>query len=87
MKAIDTRILLQVTKKCDSTCMQKIGEFSAPVDPKMAYWEAKVLSVGENVEEVAVGDTVLIYPEVGKEFYYDGQNYRLITSSEVIAVI
>lgn len=87
MKVIDSKILLQVTKKCDGTCMQKIGDFSAPVDPKMAYWEAKVISVGEKVSEVKVGDTILIYPEAGKEFIYEDNKYRVITSSEIIAVI
>jgi co-chaperonin GroES (HSP10) len=87
MKAIGVRILLKVEKKCDNTCMEKIGEFSVPVDPKMAYWQGEVLSVGSEVTEVKEGDKVLIYPEAGKEFVKDGEIYRVITTSEVIVVL
>lgn len=88
MKAVGNKILLQVTKKCDGTSMQKIGDLlMAPMDPKMAFWEATIVSVGAEVKEVKDGDTILIYPEVGKEIFYDGQVYRLISTSEIIAVI
>ena len=88
MKAIDARILVTVTKRCDSdTCMQKVNGLITHLDPKQAYWEAEVTSVGEKVSEVKVGDTILIYPEAGKEFLYDNKVYRTITTSEVIAVI
>lgn len=88
MKAIDSKILITVTKKCDSnSCMQKVNGLMQHLDPKQAYWEAEVISVGDKVGEVKVGDKVIIYPEVGKEFMYDDVVYRAITTSEVIAVI
>lgn len=88
MKAIASKILLKVTKKFDNTCMQKVGTlFSVPVDPKLAYWEATVISVGEEVKGIKENDTVFIYPDAGKEFEYEGESYRVITASEVIVVL
>lgn len=81
MKAIDTKILVQV----DSTTeKQKIGSFEMPVTE---YEVAKVLSVGEKLENIEPGDTALIYTGAGKEFTRDGQKYRVITINEIIVIL
>lgn len=83
MKAIESRIL--VTVKNDGPT-EKIGMFEMPDDPN-GLDTAEVVSVGGKVEEVAVGDTVLIYKGAGKEFTRDGQKYRLIALSEIVVVL
>ena len=87
MKVIDSKILLTVTEKCDGECMIKFGNLVTPLEPKQYYWKAKVVSVGANVKEVNVNDTVLIYPDAGKEFVIEGSVYRTVTTSEIIAII
>ena len=81
MKAIDSKILVQAE---GTTEKQKIGSFEMPVTE---YEVVKVLSVGEKLENIVVGDTALIYPGAGKEFTRDGQKYRVITVNEIIVIL
>lgn len=86
MKAIDTRILIQVNKEA---CIQKIGGLELPADAN-EYETANVLSIGKKIKEVGElneGDTILIYPGAGKEFIKDGQKFRIISVNEIIVVL
>lgn len=83
MKAIESRILLQVLKGGPT---EKIGSFELPSDPN-GLEKAKVISVGAKVEEVKAGDEVYIYQGAGKEFVKDGEKYRVVSSSEIIVVL
>ena len=83
MKVIQSKVLVIVDK---DTMTQKIGNFSVPVSD---YEKAKVVEVGEEVgsDVLKSGDTVLIYPNTGKQFTHDGTEYRVITLNEIIVVL
>lgn len=84
MKVIQSKVLVIVDKK--DTMTQKIGNF---VVPTSEYERAEVVGVGEEVSEGTLkpGDTILIYPNVGKSFTQDGTEYRVITLNEIIVVL
>ena len=84
MKVIDSRVLVEGQPSGGPT--EKIGAFELPSDPS-GMDTAVVLSVGEKVEGVSVGDKVYIYSGAGKEFMQDGKKLRVISSSEIIVIL
>ena len=84
MKVIDSKILVQVQK--GETATTKINGISIPVGIG-EYDKAIVLSVGPRVEGIKEGDILFIYPGAGKEFTHEGNQYKVITTSEVIVVL
>lgn len=82
MKAINSNILLKVEKGAT----MKIGGLEVPADAR-EYEIGKVESVGSDVKEVKSGDTIYFYSGSGKKFTNDGEEFRLINSSEVIVVL
>ena len=82
MKVIEGKILLKPVRGCT----QKIGALEIPVDAK-EYEIGEVISVGAKVEEVKVGDTVYFYTGSGKSITHEGEQFRIISSSEVIVVL
>lgn len=86
MKVIGERVLVKV-KKSDE-CVQKVGGLCIPVGPGSGEYEiAEVLGVGEKVESINVGDTIYLYFSSGKKFHHEGEEFRVITLNEVIAII
>lgn len=82
MKVIGTKIL--VTRK-ENQPEEKLGNMYIPGDNK-DYDTCEVLSVGKEVEEVEVGNTVLTYKNSGHELKIDGKKYRVITPAEILIV-
>lgn len=84
MKVLDTRVLLKIRET--EAPVTKIGEMV--IREEKPGWEtAEVLSVGEKVEGLNIGDSVLIYPGAGKEIKVSGTSFRVISSAEVIVVM
>ena len=82
MKVINSSILVKVEKGAT----MKIGGLEVPADAR-EYEVAKVYAVGEKVEGIKEGDTIYVYPGSGKKFTSEGEEYRVINSSEVIVVL
>lgn len=82
MKVINSSILIKVEKGAT----MKLGGLEVPADAR-EYEIGKVFSVGEKVEGVREGDTIYFYSGSGKKFTDDGEEYRVINSSEVIVVL
>ena len=81
MKAVGSKILVKPSKSEEKL---KYGNFEVTVSD---YETVEILSVGEEIKSVHEGDVVLIYPNAGKSFMLDGQNYRVISINEIIVVI
>ena len=85
MKVLDSRILLQVEK----ACTQKIGEIEIQVGVG-EFEKATVIAVGPDLQEkgsIKEGDIVYIYPGAGKTIKHEGQEFRVVTTSEVIVIL
>lgn len=82
MKVINSSILLKVEKGAT----MKIGGLEMPADAR-EFEVGHVYSVGEKVEGIKEGDTIYFYSGSGKKFTQDGEEYRVINSSEVIVVL
>lgn len=84
MKVLDSRILLQVEK----ACTQKIGDIEIPISVG-EFEKATVLAVGPDIKEGSIkeGDVVFIYPNAGKTIKHEGQEFRVVTTSEVIVIL
>ncbi len=82
MKVINSNILLKVEKGAT----MKIGGLEVPADAR-EYEVGNVYSVGEKVEGIKEGDKIYFYSGSGKRFTQDGEEYRVINSSEVIVVL
>jgi len=80
MKAIGSRILVENISSGEKI---KYGNFEVP---QSDYETVKILSVGEEIKSIHEGETALIYPGAGKNFIYEGKNYRVISINEVIVV-
>lgn len=84
MKVLDGRVLLKIQEMEEP--ITKIGAMVIKDQPK-EYEKAVVLEVGSKVEDLDPEDEVLIYPGAGKSFKYDGEEYRVVSSSEIIVVL
>lgn len=84
MKAVDTRILVKEIK--EDAPVEKIGNIVIP-DSDTGQKKFKVLSVGEKIESVHEEDTVYTYPNSGHEFKHDGETYRVISITDILAVL
>lgn len=88
MKPIKDKILV---KELDSNVYkQKIGDLVIDIDPgSKDYVTAEVISFGNDVKELKVGDKVFIYPNSGKLIRdpETNQEMRVITTLEIIVVL
>lgn len=82
MKVINASILIKVEKGAT----MKIGGLEVPADAR-EFEIGKVFAVGEKVEGIKEGDTIYFYSGSGKKFTHEGEEYRVINSSEVIVVL
>lgn len=84
MKVLDGKVLLKIQKMEEAEI--KIGDIVIKDQPK-EYEKALVIEVGSKVEDLDPDDEVLIYPGAGKSFKYKGEEYRVVSSSEIIVVL
>ena len=87
MKAIDSKILVVKEDQQDLELKEKLGGLEVPkgIGDYEAY---RVKSVGERVTgEVNEDDLVLTYPNPGHKFKYNGEEFRVITSADILVVI
>ena len=82
MKVINSSILIKVERGAT----MKIGGLEVPAEAR-EYEIGKVLSVGDKVTGVKEGDTIYFYSGSGKKFTNEGEEFRVINSSEVIVVL
>ena len=84
MKAVDSRVIVPIDKS--GTEVQKIGCLEIPIGSD-EYEVGKVISVGPKAEGINEGDTVYVYPNAGKIFHHGGQEFKVISTSEIIVII
>lgn len=84
MKAVDNRVLIK-TKKLESATT-KIGNFEIPADEN-EYEIAEVISVGPDVKGIEAGDTAYVYTGSGHKFHHEGEEYRVISTCEILVIL
>lgn len=83
IKAIDTKILVKPIDEVGP--VEKLGGLVMPVGMG-DHMVAEVVSVGSAVtQDVSVGDKLYLYQGAGKELIHDGDKYRVITITDVLA--
>jgi len=81
--AIGNKILTQIKKNTEP--VEKVGVFVVP-DTNDVYDTANVISVGEEIKaDIKAGDTLLIYKNSGTDFEIDGEKYRTISITDILA--
>lgn len=85
MKVLKSNVLCKEIES-ENSPITKIGDFVIP-DSGKEYIECEVISIGEEVSGVSIGDKIYIYPKSGKEVSVDGEKYRVINISEIILVL
>lgn len=85
MKAIDSKILVKEIKQ--EELQEKIGDLIVPVGSTKDKMLFEVLSVGEKVDSLKEGDKVLTYYDPGHKFKQDGNEYRVISISDILVVL
>lgn len=84
MKVLDARVLLKIEEL--EAPVTKIGDIE--IKEEKPQWEkGEVIEFGENCTGLEKGDKVFIYPGSGKSVKVDGQDYRVVSSSEIIVVL
>jgi co-chaperonin GroES (HSP10) len=84
MKAVDNRVLIK-SKKLENATV-KIGNFEIPADAN-EYEIAEIVSVGPDVKGIEAGDTAYIYIGSGHQFHHEGEEYRVISTSEILVIL
>lgn len=84
MKVLDGRVLLKILESKGPEV--KIGDMVIK-DSTLEYERAEVLEVGSKVEDLFPEEEVLIYPKAGKSFKFEGEEYRIVSSAEIIVVL
>jgi co-chaperonin GroES (HSP10) len=86
MKVLDSRVLIKL-KKGDEL-IEKFNGFSVPVGLG-EYDTAEVVSVGPDLKDKGIepGNTVYVYQGCGKKVNYKGEDYVVVTSSEIIVIL
>ena len=86
MEVLDSRVLIKQKKRDD--VVEKIGGFEVPIGAG-EYSIGEVVAVGDKVdgERIKSGDTVYYYPNAGKTLTIDGENYRVVSSAEILVVL
>lgn len=85
MKAIDSKILVKEVKQ--EELQEKIGDLIVPVGSTKDKMLFEVISVGEKVDSLKEGDRVLTYYDPGHKFKQDGNEYRVISISDILVVL
>lgn len=85
MKAIDSKILVKEIKQ--EELQEKIGDLIVPAGSTKDKMLFEVVSVGEKVDSLKEGDRVLTYYDPGHKFKQDGNEYRVISISDILVVL
>lgn len=81
MKVFGMRVLLEIIEKKEDK-----GGIIIP-DNVEKNKEYKVIGIGDLVEDLKVGDYVLLAKYTGTEISKDGKNYIIIDEDEIIAKV
>lgn len=81
MKVLGTRVLLEIIEK------EEIKDGIVLPDSVEKNREYKVVGMGDLVEEVEIGDFVLLEKYTGTEISKDGIKYLIIEEEEILAKI
>ncbi|MBN1301197.1 MAG: co-chaperone GroES [Melioribacteraceae bacterium] len=86
VKPMDDRVLVQVAVEEEKTVSGIIIPDTAKEKPRMG----KVIAVGTDEdlqEKIKEGDSILFAKYGGEEITVDGQEYKIIQRSDILAVI
>jgi len=83
IKPLGTRVLVEQIEAETKTASGLIIPDSAKEKPL----QAKVLAIGNDVDQINVGDTVIYGKFIGTELNFDGKDYLMLEQSEILAVI
>ena len=82
-KPLGDRVLVQRVEENTTTASGIIIPDNAKEKPS----RAKVIAVGNEVEEIAVDDTVVFGKYAGTELVLDGTEYLVLETSDILGVI
>lgn len=85
MKAYNFNILVEKVKK--EVAEQKIGNFVISDKGENEFDTCKVISVGNKVEGIAEGDTLLVRPGAGHDVKIEESEYTVILDSDVLVIL
>lgn len=86
LKSIGNGILVKESETKGAEMCEKLGNLVIPTSSN-EYDIVEVLSVGDQVNSpIEIGNTLLIYPGAGKKIKVDGEDFRVVNISEVIAI-
>lgn len=81
MRVLGVRVLLEIIEK------EEIKDGIVIPDNAEKDREYKVIGVGDLVEDLKVGDYVLLAKYTGTEISKDGKNYLIIDEDEILAKV
>ena len=81
MRVLGVRVLLEIIEK------EEIKDGIVIPDKAEKDREYKVIGVGDLVEDLKVGDYVLLAKYTGTEISKDGKNYLIIDEDEILAKV
>lgn len=79
MKMLGNRILL---KTLEDTPLS--ARFHIKAEPE---YRAKVENIGEDVESVKIGDTVIYEKNAGTDLKTEANTYKIVTEDNIIAIL
>lgn len=86
MKAIESKILVVKENQQDTKLTEKLGGFEVPMGAG-EYETYKVVSVGEKIDSLKEGDVIFTYQNPGHRLTYQGIEYKVISVTDVLAVL
>lgn len=85
MKAYNFNILLKELK--EEVAEEKIGSLVIPGETEEINKHFEVISTGEKVEGIKVGDVVLVRPGMGHLLKNEGTEYLVALDSDVLVIL
>lgn len=85
MKAIGSKILVKEVEQ--EVLREKIGNLTVPAGNSKEKMLCEVLSVGEEVKGLSVGDKIYTYYDPGHKFRENGEDYRIISLPDILVVL
>lgn len=82
-KPLGLRVLIERTQEENKTASGII----IPDNAKEKPLQAKVIAVGNEVEEINVGDTVVFAKYSGTELALEGKEYLVLNSDDILGII
>lgn len=85
MRVIGSKILVKEVEQ--EVLQEKIGNLTVPVGNSKEKMLCEVLSVGEEVKGLSVGDRIYTYYNSGHKFRENGEDYRIISIPDILVVL